>query len=97
MLHAARPTVRRRARLGRASGVRSPRNGRGDRAGSKTGLAAVIPALPADFGLGQILDASDALGGAGTVLSRSWRGVFPGRNLASDTHAITDMFTEPAR
>jgi hypothetical protein len=97
MLHAARPAARRRARLGRASGVRSPRSRRGDRAGGKTGLAAVNPALAADLGLGQILDASDALGGVGTVFSGSWYGVFPGRNLPSDTHAITDLFTEPAR
>ena len=77
--------------------MRSPRSGRGDRAGWKTGLAAVIPALAADLGPGQILDASHALGGVGTVLSGSWYGVFPGRNLPGDTHAITDLFTEPAR
>jgi hypothetical protein len=58
------------------------------------GPSAVIPVLAADLGLGQILDARDALGGVGSVFSGSWHGVSPGRSLPGDTQATTNLFTK---
>jgi hypothetical protein len=61
------------------------------------GPASVIPALAADLGFGQILDAGYALGGVGSVFTGSWHDLSPGRSLPGDTHATTDLFTDPAR
>ena len=44
----------------------------GAMAAAWAGPPAVVPALAADLGLGQILDASDALGGIGSVFTGSW-------------------------
>src|SRR5208337_5007107 len=45
-----------------------------------TGSTPVISALAADLGLGQVLDAGDALGGIGAVFAGSRHGETPGRN-----------------
>jgi hypothetical protein len=66
-------------------------------AAARAGTASVIPALAANLGLGQILDACDALGGIGSVFTGSWHGVSPGRSLPGDTHATSNLFTDPAR
>jgi hypothetical protein len=44
----------------------------------RAGPAAVIAAPEADVGLGQVVDAGDALGGIGAVFAGSWHGVAPG-------------------
>jgi hypothetical protein len=59
--------------------------------------SAVITVLARDLGLGQILDARDAHSRVGAVFSGSWHDASPGRNLPSDTHATTNLFTDPAR
>jgi hypothetical protein len=51
----------------------------GAMAAAGTGRAAVIAALAADLGLGQVLDAVDALGGVGSIFAGSWHGASPGR------------------
>jgi hypothetical protein len=60
--------------------------------------AAVIAALAADLGLGQILDPVDALSGIGSVFPGSWHGESPGgKCLPGITHRNGDLFTEFAR
>jgi hypothetical protein len=59
--------------------------------------ASVIPALPTDLGLGQILAACNAFGGVGSVFAGSWHDVSPGRNLPGDTHAFSGLFTNLTR
>ena len=66
-------------------------------AAARAGTASVIPALAANLGLGQILDACDALGGIGSVFTGSWHGLSPGRSLPGDTHVSTNLFTNSAR
>jgi hypothetical protein len=61
------------------------------------GPPAIIAVLAADLGIGQILDARDALGGVGSVFSGAWHGVSPGRSLPGDTHVSINLFTESAR
>ena len=61
------------------------------------GPSAVIAVLAADLGLRQILDARDALGRVGSVLSGAWHGVSPGKSLPGDTHGSINLFTESAR
>ena len=41
---------------------------------TRTGPAPEVAAAPAEPGLGQVLDAGDALGGVGQVFSGSWQG-----------------------
>src|SRR5262249_10245593 len=48
-------------------------------AAARAGPAAVVAALAADLGFGQILDAVDALAGVGAVFAGSWHGASPGR------------------
>jgi len=69
----------------------------GAMAATWAGPSAVIAVLAADLGLGQILDARDALGGVGSVFSGSWHGMSPGRGLPGDTHVSINLFTESAR
>src|SRR3954466_13845232 len=69
-------------------------------AAARAGPAAVIAALAADLGLGQILDVTDPLGGIGAVFAGSWHGVPPlleGRVLPGSTPGDGDLFTDPAR
>ncbi len=56
-----------------------------------------IAAATTDIGLGQVLDAGNALGGIGSVFTGSWHDVSPGRNLPGNTHATTILFTDLAR
>jgi hypothetical protein len=46
----------------------------GAMATARTGSAPIISALDADLGLGQVLDAVDALGGVGSVFAGSRHG-----------------------
>jgi hypothetical protein len=59
--------------------------------------APLIAALATDVGLGQVLDVGDSLGGVASVVTGSWHEVSPGRSLAVDTHADSNLFTDPAR
>ena len=52
----------------------------------------------ADVGLGQLVDASHAFGGVGSVFAGSWHGDAPGREvLPGDTTGGGIVFTDPAR
>ena len=52
----------------------------GAMATARAGPPLAISALAADLGLGQVLDAGDALGGIGAVFAGSRHGETPGRN-----------------
>src|SRR5262249_8176017 len=57
----------------------------------------VISALATEFGLGQVLDASDALGGVGSVFAGSWHGETPGRNGPTRNYARRWRFVHSIR
>ena len=63
-------------------------------AAPRAGPAAVVAAAEADVGLGQVVDAGDALGGIGAVFAGSWHGEAPGRgDLPGDTPGCGKLFT----
>src|SRR4051812_26617182 len=67
---------------------------------ARAGAAAVIAALAADLGLGQVVDATDPLGGVGPVFTGSWHGEPPLLEegvLPGTTPGDGDLFTNLAR
>jgi len=59
----------------------------GAMATARTGPVLAIPALTADLGLGQILDAAGALGGVGSVFAGSGHENAPGRKRPTRNYA----------
>jgi hypothetical protein len=70
----------------------------GAMAAARSGLAAVIPAQATDLGLGQVVDAVDALGGINSVFIGSRPGKSSGRRvLPGNTPDDGNLFTKSAR
>jgi hypothetical protein len=63
-----------------------------------TGSSPVIAAAATEIGLGQVHDASDALGGVGSVFARPWHDESPGsEDLPGNTQRDGVLFTNTAR
>ncbi len=64
----------------------------------RAGPAAVVAALDANLGLGQIIRTSDADGGVGAIFAGAWHGVTPERKILSgNTSRNGKVFTDSAR
>jgi hypothetical protein len=62
---------------------------------ARAGTLAVVTAPEADVWLGQVVDASDPLGGIGSVFAGSWHDETPGRKiLPRDTLASGILFID---
>jgi hypothetical protein len=73
-------------------GTAAPTIAVGAVAAPRAGPAAIVAAAEADVGLGQVIDAGDALGGTGSVFAGSWHGEAPGRKgLPGDTPEWPDF------
>jgi D-arabinose 1-dehydrogenase-like Zn-dependent alcohol dehydrogenase len=65
---------------------------------TRTGTPAVIAVLAGDLGLGQVFEASDALGGVGAIFSGCGHGLTPGTGvLPGITQLDGSLFTKFAR
>ena len=79
-------------------GTAAPTIAVGAVAAPRAGPAAIVAAAEADVGLGQVIDAGDALGGIGSVFAGSWHGEAPGRkDLPGDTPGAGKLFARVAR